>query len=251
MTSELPAQRKSLDIRCYLAEAIGTGILVLIGPGAVMVSAATHAFGHSSVALAFGLVITLLVAVFGTISGAHLNPAVTIAFWSVQRFPTRHAIPYVAAQCMGAVVAALALRWILGPVGNIGTTVPTLDWARSFVVEVVFSAILALVIFATATDKRVPAFIAPFLIGATVGVGALVAGPLTGGSFNPARSFGPAVAAGIWQSHWLYWIAPIAGMMTAARGYEFLRGAAPPEVDAPGAPLGVEGPMLAQQNDVK
>lgn len=101
-TNSVPG-RGPPDVPCYLAEAIGTGILVLIGPGAAMVAASTHAFGHAGVALAFGLVITLLVASLGTISGAHLNPAVTLAFWSVRRFPSRHVLPYITAQCAGAI----------------------------------------------------------------------------------------------------------------------------------------------------
>jgi glycerol uptake facilitator-like aquaporin len=107
-------------VRCYVAEAVGTAILVLVGPGAAMVAAATHAFGHAGVALAFGLVVALLVAALGTTSGAHLNPAVTLAFWSARRFPARAVAPYVLAQCAGAVAASLALRWILGPVGRLG-----------------------------------------------------------------------------------------------------------------------------------
>ena len=241
--TEFPAPRGALDLRCYLAEALGTGILVLVGPGAAMVAATTHAFSHGGVALAFGLVVTLLVASFGTISGAHLNPAVTIAFWSVGRFPARHVLPYVVAQCSGAVLAAFALRWLLGPVGGLGATIPMLDVSRSFVVEAGYSGILALVIFAVAVDERIPRAVVPFVIGATVYAGALVTGPLTGGSFNPARSLGPAVAGNIWQAHWVYWAAPILGMLIAARVYEFLRGANPPHMVPRGVAVGVEGPI--------
>ena len=235
--------RTTLDVRCYLAEALGTAILVLIGPGAAMVAASTHAFGHEGVALAFGLVITLLVASLGTISGAHLNPAVTLAFWSVDRFPLRHVLPYIVAQCIGAIAASFTLGWLLGPVGNFGATIPGLDVGRSFAVEAGYSGILALVIFAVATDERVPRGVAPFVVGITVFAGALVTGPLTGGSFNPARSLGPAVAGNFWQSHWLYWAAPILGMLIAARLYEFLREAAPPSAVPRGAAVGPEGPL--------
>ena len=235
--------RTGVDGRCYVAEALGTGILVLIGPGAAMVAALTHAFGHQGVALAFGLVVTLLVASMGPISGAHLNPAVTIAFWSVDRFPARHVLPYVLAQCTGAIAASFLLLWLLGPVGSLGATIPMLDVTRSFTVEAGYSGILALVIFAVATDERVPRAVAPFVIGLTVYAGALVTGPLTGGSFNPARSLGPAVAGNIWHEHWLYWIAPIVGMTTAARFYEFLRGTTPPGAAPRGVPTGVEGPI--------
>ncbi len=236
------------DVRCYVAEFVGTAILVLVGPGAAMVAASTHAFGQTGVALAFGLVVTMLVAAFGTTSGAHVNPAVTVAFWSVRRFPGRAVLPYVAAQCAGAVAASLALRWLLGPVGRLGATVPALDVGRAFAVEAGYSAILALVIFAVATDERVPRSVPPFVIGATVFAGALVTGPLTGGSFNPARSLGPAVAGGGWAAHWLYWAAPVVGMVVAARLFEALRGTRPPAVFRPGmvppgVALGVEGPL--------
>jgi aquaporin NIP len=220
---------------------------VLVGPGAAMVAASTDAFGHAGVALAFGLVVTMLVAGFGTTSGAHVNPAVTLAFWSVCRFPGREVLPYVAAQCAGAVAASLALRWLLGPVGQLGATIPAVSLDRAFTVEFVYSAILALVIFAVATDERVPRSVPPFAIGATVFAGVLVTGPLTGGSFNPARSLGPAVAGGGWTAHWLYWVAPVAGMLAAARLYEYLRGTNPPAVVPRGVPLGVEGPLDARE----
>ena len=237
------SELRSTDARRYVAEALGTAMLVLIGPGAAMVAASTHAFGHPGVALAFGLAVALIISAFGTLSGAHVNPAVTLAFWSVRRFPGREVLPYVAAQCVGAIGASLALRWLLGPVGNLGATVTALSLGRSFAVEAGYSAILALVIFGVATDERVPASVPPFAIGATVFAGALVTGPLTGGSFNPARSLGPAVAGGGWTAHWLYWAAPIVGMLVAARLYEALRGSSAPAAVPPGVALGVEGPI--------
>lgn len=235
--------RTTLDFRCFVAEALGTSILVLVGCGAAIVSTSTQAFGHSSVALAFGLVVTLLVASLGPISGAHINPAVTLAFWSVRRFPTRYVFPYILAQCIGAVSASYALRWILGTTAGLGATIPTVSTGRAIVVEAGFSGILALVIFAVATDERIPKTIVPFVIGTTVFVGALVTGPLTGGSFNPARSLGPAMVGNHWQSHWLYWLAPIGGMIFVARVYEFLRGAEAADASPRGVPTGVEGPI--------
>lgn len=236
-----PSQPRS-DVRRYLAEALGTFTLVAVGPGAAMVSAKTGAFGHTGVALAFGLVVCLVVASSGHLGGAHINPAVTIGFWSVRRFPTRDVIPYVVAQCLGAIAASTVLVWLLGPVGNFGATVPALSVVRAFAVEAGYSAILAFVIMGVATDERTPAAVAPFAIGATVFAGALVTGPLTGGSFNPARTLGPAVIGGIWTSHWLYWLAPTLGVVSAMHLYEALRG-----TGAPAAPrdvvTGVEGPV--------
>jgi len=228
----------------YTAEFIGTFILVAIGPGAAMVAASTHAFGHAGVALAFGLVVTLCVASFGHLSGAHINPAVTIGFWSIRRFPARDVAPYIIAQCLGAIAASVVLVWILGPVGNFGATVPSISTARAFAVETGYTAILGLVIMGVATDARTPAAVAPFAIGTTIFAGALVTGPLTGGSFNPARTLGPAVVGGVWTAHWLYWIAPVLGMVLAMRTYEALRGAAAPPVALRGV-SGTEGPVSA------
>lgn len=227
-------------IKRYAAECIGTFILVAIGPGAAMVAGSTHAFGDVGVALAFGLAVTLVVAATGHLGGAHINPAVTVGLWSVRRFDARDVLPYVAAQCIGAIAASAALGWILGAVGNFGATVPSISIGRAFAVEAGFTAILGLVIMGVATDARVPPAVAPFAIGATVGAGALVAGPLTGGSFNPARTLGPALVGGIWTAHWLYWAAPIVGMVAAMRTYELLRGQAAPSTEK-SARTGTEG----------
>lgn len=199
--------------RRYVAEAVGTFALVAIGPGAAMVAAKTQAFGHAGIALAFGLAVTLIVASSGHLGGAHVNPAVTIGFWSLRRFPGRDVVPYLVAQCVGAIAASALLVWLLGAVGNFGATVPTVSWSRAFVIEMGYTGLLGFVIMGVATDEHAPAAVAPFAIGATVFAGALVTGPLTGGSFNPARTLGPAIVGGVWTAHWLYWVAPIAGMV--------------------------------------
>ena len=228
-------------LRRYAAELLGTFALVAVGPGAVMVAARTHAFGSSGIALAFGLVVTLVVASSGHLGGAHINPAVTLGFWSVRRFSSRDVIPYVAAQCVGAIAAAELLVWLVGPVGGFGATVPAVPLAQAFVVEMGYTGLLGFVIMAVATDERTPTSIAPFAIGATIFAGALVTGPLTGGSFNPARSLGPAISGGIWTAHWLYWAAPIIGMVAGMHLYEALRGA--DAVSVEGEPLGTAGPI--------
>jgi len=231
-------------VRRYASEAIGTFVLVALGPGAAMVSAKTGAFGHSGVALAFGLAVTVVVAATGHLGGAHINPAVTVGFWAARRFPGRDVLPYIVAQCLGAIAASAALRWILGPVGNFGATVPALPLAQSFAVEAGYTAVLGLVIMGVATDERTPGGVAPFALGATVFAGALVTGPLTGGSFNPARTLGPAVIGGVWTAHWLYWLAPTLGMVVATRLYDWLRAADARSAAVPrGVPLGVEGPI--------
>lgn len=224
--------------RRYAAELAGTFTLVAIGPGAAMVAARTHAFGQAGIAAAFGLAVTLVVASSGHLGGAHINPAVTLGFWSRRRFPGRDVVPYVVSQCVGAILASALLGWLLGSGGGFGTTVPSLPLAQSFVVELGFTGILGFVIMAVATDERTNPAVAPFAIGATVGAGALVTGPLTGGSFNPARTLGPALLEHRWDAHWLYWAAPIAGMMLGMRLYDALR-TAPPSDSA--LPLGTEG----------
>ncbi len=210
------------------AEGLGTFFLVLMGPGAVMVDAYTQgALGPAGIALAFAFVVLAMVAALGHLSGAHINPAVTIAFWSVRRFPGREVPMYVAAQCAGAIVAAAVLHWLLRDVGASGATLPHIGVARGFAVEWLFSFVLMLVIMAVATDERVADGLAAVAVGLTVGCCALL-GPLTGASMNPARSLGPAVASGEWSAHWLYWLAPVTAMVAAARVYEVLRHTTPP-----------------------
>jgi MIP family channel proteins len=230
--------------RRYAAEALGTFFLVLIGPGAAMVDAHTGgAIGHAGVALSFAFVVLAMVYALGHLSGAHINPAVTIAFWTARRFPGREVPAYVLAQCAGAVTASLTLRTILGSVGQLGATVPSISLGSAFIVEWLLSFVLMFVISAVATDKRVADGFAGIAVGLTVGFDAMMGGPLTGASMNPARSLGPAVAAGIWTAHWLYWVAPITAMVVAARAYDALRSAAAPAVVPRGIALGLEGPI--------
>lgn len=225
----------------WVAEALGTFVLVALGPGAAMVAAETGAFGHGGVALAFGLAVMIVVASSGHLGGAHINPAVTIGFWSLRRFPGRDVAPYIMFQSGGAIAAMLVLVYVLGPVGNFGATVPAVSMGRAFLVEAGYTGVLGFVIMAVATDSRSPVTVAPFAIGATVWAGALVTGPLTGGSFNPARSLGPALVGGVWTAHWLYWLAPIAGMLAGMWTYELLRGPAAPA--EPTTLTGLEGPI--------
>ena len=234
----------SFDPRRLVAEGVGTFCLVLIGPGAVMVDAYSRgAIGHTGIALAFAFVVTAMVYALGHLSGAHINPAVTIGFWSVRRFPAREVAPYVVAQLVGAVAASGVLRWVLGPVGHLGATLPSLPIGAAFAVECLLSFVLMFVIMAVATDERAANGFAGVAVGVTVGFCALTGGPLTGASMNPARSFGPALIGGVWTAHWIYWAAPITAMVAAARSYDFLRGASGAH---PGVPIGIEGPIQAQ-----
>ena len=230
--------------RRLAAEAIGTFFLVFIGPGAAMVDAYTGGgVGPAGIALAFAFVVIAMIYALGHLSGAHINPAVTLAFWSVRRFPAGEVVPYVVAQCGGATVAAVALRGILGGAGHMGATLPAVSVTAAFGVEWLLSFALMFVIMAVATDSRVADGFAPLAVGLTVGFCALMAGPLTGASMNPARSFGPALAGGLWRAHWVYWAAPITGMIAAAWTYDLLRAAEPPRVRSPGVVVGLQGPV--------
>jgi MIP family channel proteins len=235
---------QSLKGRRFAAEAIGTFFLVLIGPGSAMVNAYSGgSLGQVGIALAFAFVVVAMIYALGHLSGAHINPAVTLAFWSARRFPPAEVIPYVLAQCVGAVAASLALRAAMGPVGNMGATLPRIPIAAAFGVEWLLSFVLMFVIMAVATDERVADGFAALAVGLTVGFCALMGGPLTGASMNPARSLGPALVGGVWQSHWLYWLSPITAMIVAARAYDLLRIAQPPRSTSRSAVVGVQGPI--------
>ena len=206
------------------AEAIGTFALVFLGAGAASVNAWSNgAVSHTGIALAFGGVILVAVYALGHISGAHLNPAVTVGFWIARRFPAREVTPYIAAQLAGAAAGAFALQAGVGSFAVFATTRPAIAVLPALGVEIILSFFLMLVIMAVATDARVSGEVAGLAVGFIVMVDALMGGPLTGASMNPARSFGPALATGQWASHWIYWIGPLAGMAIAVPTYEYLR----------------------------
>jgi MIP family channel proteins len=229
-------------LRRFLAEGVGTFFLVLIGPGAVMVNAFTGGvIGQAGVALAFGFVVIAMIYALGHLSGAHINPAVTLGFWSARRFPTAEVLPYILAQCAGAVAASLVLRAMLGPVGHMAVTSPTIGIPGAFAMEWLMSFALMFVIMAVATDERVADGFAAPAVGLTVGFCALMGGPITGASMNPARSFGPALIGGLWQAHWVYWLSPITAMIAAARTYDLLRVTQPPRPTSRPAVVGIQG----------
>jgi MIP family channel proteins len=192
------------------AEFIGTFALIFFGPGASVVDAQTQALGHWGVAIVFGLVVAAAVTTLGPISGAHINPVATLALWVSRRFPTDLVLPYIAVQLTGASAAGFTLLALFGTEGKLGVTVPRGGDAQAFVLEAILTFWLVLVALRSSGPG------AGVLIGAVVMCEAMMAGPITGASMNPARSFGPAIASGIWNSHWLYWIAPILGALAAA-----------------------------------
>ncbi len=211
-------------VRSLLAEAIGTFALVFAGCGAIMVDHQTHALGHVGVAISFGLVIMIMIYAVGHISGAHFNPAVTFAFAVSRHFPPARVLAYWAAQLAGALGAALVLRGSLGDVAHVGATLPAGSNGQAFLWEAVLSFFLMFVIMAVATDARAVGEAAAIAIGGTVGLDAMFGGPITGASMNPARSLGPAIAAGDFTSIWVYLAAPIAGATAAAVVYRVVSG---------------------------
>jgi MIP family channel proteins len=210
--------------RATLAEAIGTFIMVFTGTGAVMVNQISQgAVTHLGISLVFGAIVAAMIYSFGYISGAHFNPAVTLAFYTSGVLPKNRVLPYILAQCLGAIGASGLLRFSLGPIGNLGGTYPLQNnWLQAFVLETVLSFVLMLVIFGTGLDRRAHIGFAGMAIGLTVAVEAACMGPITGASMNPARSLGPALLSGQWQHHWLYWIAPILGAQLAMLVYRQL-----------------------------
>jgi MIP family channel proteins len=210
--------------RDIIAEAIGTFILVFIGTGAVVVDRISQgAVTHLGISSVFGAVVAALIYTLGHISGAHFNPAVTLALWSSGFFAGKRVVPYIVGQCVGAIAASGLLRLIFGIVGNLGATLPIGDnWLQALLIETVLTFILMFVIFGSAVDRRAPIGFAGMAIGLTVMVAAAVMGPITGASMNPARSLAPALVAGLWQHHWVYWVAPIFGAQLAGWVYRWL-----------------------------
>lgn len=209
--------------RALAAEALGTFALVFFGCGAIVVDAEHGGLGHVGVSLAFGAVVLAMVAALGHVSGAHINPAVTVALASRGRFAWPAVPGYLLAQVAGAVLAAVLLRASLGEVADLGATRPSGSVGQSFVWEVVMTATLLVVVVSLATDTRAPAAVAGVAIGGTIALASLVGGPISGASLNPARSLGPAVVSGELGSLWIYLAAPVLGGLVGAYAYDGLR----------------------------
>lgn len=204
-----------------IAEFLGTFILLFTGTGAVMVNEVTGgAISHPGICFVFGATVAAVVYTIGHLSGAHINPAVTLGFWSYGFFPKERVLPYILAQSLGAIAASAILLLTLGPIGNLGATVP-LDgnWLQSFFVEIIITFILMFVILGAAVDRRAASGFGGLAIGLTVTFLAIFMGPISGASMNPARSLGPALLSGVWQHHWIYWLAPILGAQLAVLIY--------------------------------
>ena len=215
-----------------VAELIGTFILIFTGcavaTAAILQRSTAGPLSYNSlaVALAFGLALTVVVAAIGHVSGAHVNPAVTLALAATNKFPWQFVPIYVGAQLVGAILGAIAVWITYGEAGrelaDVAATFPAEDVGdiQAFLVEALVTFILVFVVISVATDKRAPTGVAPLAVGFALACGVLIAGPVTGGSLNPARSLGPMIIAGRLDAVWVYILAPIVGGVLAAFVYD-------------------------------
>jgi aquaporin Z len=201
----------------YIAEGIGTFAIVFCGCGAMVIDAqSAGAITHLGVSITFGLIVMVMIYAFGNISGAHYNPAVTIAFSAVRIVPLKEIIPHIIAQTAGAFVGAALLHLVFPESKDLGCTIPSGAAWQSFVLEIILSYFLMLVIIFVSQGPKEGRIFAGAAIGATVLLEAQFAGPISGASMNPARSLAPAVLSGNLNSLWIYLSAPLLGTLLAA-----------------------------------
>jgi aquaporin Z len=205
-----------------LAEGIGTFVLIFIGTGAIMVNTITEgAITHLGICLIFGAIVTAIIYTIGHISGAHINPAVTLAFWSSNVFPSNKILPYVLSQFSGGILASLLLRIILGNVANMGAILPSNNnWLQALIAEIILTFILMFVVLGSSLDRRAPIGFGAIAVGLTVVAEAAFMGPITGAGMNPVRSLAPALIAHTLEYQWLYIIGPVIGAQLAVWVYK-------------------------------
>ena len=206
----------------YIAEALGTFFLVFTGCAAVVVNNLYQgALGHLGISLVFGWIVLAMIYTVGHISGAHLNPAVTLAFIYSGRLPRHEGPLYILGQLTGSLLAAVALKIIFvdSPI-SWGETIPSGSWAQSFLMEYLLTSLLMFVVMGVATDHRAEGTMAGVAIGGTICLAALIGGPISGASLNPVRSLAPAILSGHFDHHWIYWVAPILGGLTGVFMYQ-------------------------------
>ncbi|MDQ2744689.1 MAG: aquaporin [Chloroflexota bacterium] len=217
--------------RRLFAEFMGTFALTFVAAGAGVIGAISGQVGSVAAAVAPGLLVMVMIYTIGPISGAHVNPAVTLAFALRQNFPWRRVPGYWGVQLAGAVLAALLLRWLFGLAGHVGATLPHFGDLQSLVMETILTFLLVTVILAVAANHQIVGSNAALGVGATIVLDGLFALPISGASMNPARSFGPALVAGQLGTYWIYVIGPIAGSLLAVGAACLLRGPGSPEAD--------------------
>lgn len=208
----------------YYAEALGTFALVFCGTGAIIINQESGgAITHVGIAFTFGLIVMVMIYALGPVSGAHLNPAVTIAFAVARRFPINQILPFVASQAAGAFLASLTLRLLFPNNDLLGATIPSGSTSQSFVLEVILTFFLMLVIIQVATGSKEQGMFAGLAIGSTVLLEAMFAGPVCGASMNPIRSLSPAIVSGHVEHLWIYILAPGAGAVLAIFSWRLIK----------------------------
>lgn len=201
--------------RNYILEVLGTFFLVFVGCGAMVINTETGGvISHTGVALSWGLIVMVIIYAIGGLSGAHLNPAVTIGLAVIKKFDIKQVPGYIVAQLLGALLAAYTLKLMFPLNETLGSSLPSGSWEQSFILEVILTFLLMYVILRTAVDTE-GNNMAPVAIGATVGLEAMFAGPICGASMNPARSIGPALVSGHTEHLWVYVVATILGALLA------------------------------------
>jgi aquaporin NIP len=207
----------------YIAELLGTFALVFCGTGAMVIN---HEYGgvitHAGIAITFGLIVMAMIYALGDISGAHMNPAVTIAFTIAKRFRVKQVLPYIISQLAGALLASATLHFLFPANETLGATLPAGSQMQSFVLEFLLTFFLMLVIINVATGSKEQGMFAGIAIGSTVLLEAMFAGPVSGASMNPARSISPALISGHAEHLWIYIAAPIPGAALAIPVFKFL-----------------------------
>jgi len=200
----------------FASELLGTFALVFAGTGAIVINNVSNgAITHVGVALTFGLIVLAMIYTFGDVSGAHLNPAVTLGFFAAGRMPGREIFPYIGAQLIGATLASAVLRGLFPAHPNLGATLPNGSAMQSFVLEFILTALLMLVILSVSTGAKEKGITAGIAVGSIIGLEAMFAGPICGASMNPARSFAPAIVSGETKALWIYLVAPTLGALAA------------------------------------
>jgi aquaporin Z len=211
-------------LRKFLAEFLGTFALIFAGTGAIVINAESGgAITHLGVALTFGLIVLAMIYTVGDVSGAHMNPAVTLAFAVAGLFPFASVLLYIAAQVSGALLASLTLHFLFPQNATLGATLPIGSPMQSFVLEFILSAILMFVILNISHGAKEKGITAGIVVGAVIALEALFAGPICGASMNPARSLAPAIVSGHLEHLWIYLVAPVLGMLVAIPLYRLVR----------------------------
>jgi aquaporin NIP len=211
-------------MRKYLAEAIGTFALVFCGTGAIVINQESGGvITHAGIAATFGLIVAAMIYTLGDISGAHLNPAVTIAFWIAKVFPAREIAPYIISQGTGAFLASLSLHLLFPGNAALGSTLPAGSAMQSFVLELILTFLLMLVIVHVAKGSKEQGMFAGIAIGSVVLLEAMFAGPVCGASMNPIRSLAPAIVSGHTEHLWVYLTAPTLGAALAIGAWHILK----------------------------